>query len=703
VKPTLAHRLRVTGGPRAGETFDLDRPCIVGRGNEATLRILEDPFMSRSHARLERGLDGAWSVRNISQGRPLVVGGQPVTGERMLKPGDVILIGRTLLIFELADPTSRRPQAFPPTNAGGASLFPTATAVANAPVAPTAIAPRGFDVPIPHTRIQPPAPAPAPAPEPAPTTAPTADPDSMKMAAVVFLPGDSLELSSADLAKYELFKGIPEKTIEGSVIKRHKINDQPPIWLRTFEPGELICREGEYGSTAFFIAEGTVTIGIDAPRPRRSSKKPVGLLWRLLGRGDEPEDEEEAEEGDLVSDDSRLIPVDGHLLPYDKPIGELRAGDIFGEMSCMSFYPRSATCVAGPQGAKCLEMLRSVLDFIRSNAKASYKERIEKNYKERSLDLALRNIPMLSSLPKARLEALRPRIELVSVAPDTPIYAEGAAADAVFLLRLGFVKLSQKRQGGELVLQYVGPGQHFGEVGLLAGAPRKATATALDNVELIRIARDDFAALCKEFPDVARAAEQGIEAASPAALGHQELPLGTLLEKGVMNAQNLLVIDLEKCTRCDECVKACADEHDGVTRLIRDGLRVDKYLVASACRACTDPVCMIGCPVGSIRRRNSLEIIIEDWCIGCGKCAQQCPYGNINMHPYEKWEKVVEEKDGKTFKRRELAIVNQGKGRAVGCDLCKSEKEPRCVYACPHGAAKRGSPAELFGSSMHHD
>ena len=43
---------------------------------------------------------------------------------------------------------------------------------------------------------------------------------------------------------------------------------------------------------------------------------------------------------------------------------------------------------------------------------------------------------------------------------------------------------------------------------------------------------------------------------------------------------------------------------------------------------------MVGCPVGSIRRRNSLEVIIEDWCIGCGLCAENCPYGNINMHPF---------------------------------------------------------------------
>ena len=98
-----------------------------------------------------------------------------------------------------------------------------------------------------------------------------------------------------------------------------------------------------------------------------------------------------------------------------------------------------------------------------------------------------------------------------------------------------------------------------------------------------------------------------------------------------MNAQSLLVLDLVKCTRCDECTKACADTHQGVTRLIREGLRFDKFLVASSCRSCLDPYCMVGCPVGSIRRRESREIIIEDWCIGCGLCAENCPYGNINM------------------------------------------------------------------------
>jgi Fe-S-cluster-containing hydrogenase component 2 len=166
-------------------------------------------------------------------------------------------------------------------------------------------------------------------------------------------------------------------------------------------------------------------------------------------------------------------------------------------------------------------------------------------------------------------------------------------------------------------------------------------------------------------------------------------PITDFLTQGLMEAQSLLLLDLEKCTRCDECVRACADAHDGVTRLVREGLRFDKYLVATSCRQCRDPLCMVGCPVGSIRRRNSLEIIIEDWCIGCGLCASNCPYGNLNMHPFE-----VKSADPAQPSRQVASV----KRKATGCDLCMEHAEPSCVYACPHDAAHRVEPLTFFAS-----
>jgi Fe-S-cluster-containing hydrogenase component 2 len=158
-----------------------------------------------------------------------------------------------------------------------------------------------------------------------------------------------------------------------------------------------------------------------------------------------------------------------------------------------------------------------------------------------------------------------------------------------------------------------------------------------------------------------------------------------------MEAQSLLVLDLERCTRCDQCVRACADAHEGVTRLVREGLRFDHYLVATSCRQCRDPLCMVGCPVGSIRRRNSLEVIIEDWCIGCGLCARNCPYGNITLHPF-----TIQTPDPLNTRR----MVPTVRKKATGCDLCLDQQEPSCVYACPHDAAHRVEPLQFFGSLL---
>ena len=198
--------------------------------------------------------------------------------------------------------------------------------------------------------------------------------------------------------------------------------------------------------------------------------------------------------------------------------------------------------------------------------------------------------------------------------------------------------------------------------------------------------------MLERFPDVRRrtggdgARTRGRESAAHRRMV-QNVPVDQFLAQGLMEAQSLLVLDLERCTRCDQCVRACADAHDGVTRLVREGLRFDKYLVATSCRQCRDPLCMVGCPVGSIRRRNSLEVIIEDWCIGCGLCANNCPYGNINLHPFPV------ELDDPAHPGRKIASVQV---KATSCDLCHDHAEPSCVYACPHDAAHRVNPPEFF-------
>jgi Fe-S-cluster-containing hydrogenase component 2 len=302
---------------------------------------------------------------------------------------------------------------------------------------------------------------------------------------------------------------------------------------------------------------------------------------------------------------------------------------------------------------------------------------------------------VLASLPKDFIDYLRDRVELTRFSPGEVIVRQGDPADAFYLVRLGFVKVSERYPGGDVVLSYLGRGGFFGEMGLLDGGLRTATCTALDHVDVVRIAGRDFHLMLSRFPDI----RVGLEAVARerAQMNRQRVqatehaPIAEFLDQGLMEAQSLLVLDLEKCTRCDQCVKACADSHDGVTRLVREGLRFDKYLVATSCRSCRDPLCMVGCPVGAIRRRGSMEIIIEDWCVGCGLCVNNCPYGNLNLHPFE-----VDVPDP-AQPTRMIAGTRQ---KATGCDLCMEHEEPSCVYACPHDAAHRVEPLTFFGGML---
>jgi CRP-like cAMP-binding protein/Pyruvate/2-oxoacid:ferredoxin oxidoreductase delta subunit len=463
----------------------------------------------------------------------------------------------------------------------------------------------------------------------------------------------------------------------GAVVRRH------------FKRGEIICREGEYGSTAFYILEGKARVSISNPmahvKTKGVVKKFLGKLSSKLAQRQQDKREEETYK--------RWIPIDAPVdLEYDSPVAELNAGDLFGEMTCMSLYPRSAT-VRAETDCTMLEMLRNVLDIMQRNK--NFRAQLEKSYRQRALDSHLRAVPVFAELTDEFISSLRENVELVRYSPGQVICRQGEPADSFYLIRIGFVKVTQSHRGGEMVMAYLSRSEYFGETGLLREDVRTATCTALDHVEVVRIGANHFKRMLAEFPQVREKLEvveqERMEMNRVRLAVLQNVPLDDFLTQGLMEAQSLLLLDLTSCTRCDACVRACADAHDGVTRLVREGLRFDHYLVATSCRQCLDPLCMVGCPVGSIRRRNSLEVIIEDWCIGCGLCAENCPYGNINIHPFNV---MVEDLASPGHKK---AMVKQ---KATSCDLCTEYAEPSCVYACPHDAAHRVDPRTFFAGLL---
>jgi len=495
--------------------------------------------------------------------------------------------------------------------------------------------------------------------------------------------GADAALTAEELHKLPVFSGVSGTFLElnrGAIVKRH------------FRKGDVICREGDFGSTAFYILEGKAQVSISTPIAHvKTEGGAFGLFKKLKSSLVGREEDKRAEETR-----DRTIPIDASVdLSYGNPVAGLGPGSLFGEMTCLNFYPRSAT-VRALTDVVAFEMLRNVIDIMLKNK--AFRAQIDQNYRRQALEDHLRGVPMFAEVSPDFIAHLKESVELVRYAPGQVIARQGDAADSFYLVRIGFVKITEEYPGGELVLAYLSRGDYFGEIGPLGGGFRTATCTALDHVELVKIPGDDFRQMVKDFPNLRAGLEK--MAAERRAANEQRLkmmehvPLDQFLSQGLMEAQSLLILDLENCTRCDACVNACADAHDGVTRLVRDGLRFENYLVATSCRQCRDPLCMVGCPVGAIRRRNSLEVIIEDWCIGCGLCARNCPYGNINLHPFEVLAEDPENPG------RKKAVVKQ---KATSCDLCTHLKEPSCVYACPHDAAHRVDPRKFFGQMLGQD
>lgn len=221
--------------------------------------------------------------------------------------------------------------------------------------------------------------------------------------------------------------------------------------------------------------------------------------------------------------------------------------------------------------------------------------------------------------------------------------------------------------GMQRVLRYLGRGDALGEIGLVLNRPRTATCVAYahsdanieaTNVELVRVPADVFSDLIAMSPQVRAEVDRMVSRRTASDKQVSDLPIKSLSqssrmeELGILQGQKLMLIDLNRCTRCGDCVQACVDTHDdGHTRLFLDGPRYGDYLIPSSCRNCRDPVCMIGCPVGSIQQGENGQIVIRDWCIGCGVCARQCPYDSIQMHdeslipansPAWQWTRAVE-------------------------------------------------------------
>lgn len=496
---------------------------------------------------------------------------------------------------------------------------------------------------------------------------------------VEFINGNK-ELKPADEPILEAkFKDLPgDKSVEEWLeFLRSNVtilNGLTPLQMREFmldsdaqfyRSGETIFERYAPGSSLFSIASGSVEVLIDA------------------------------------NDPSKIVRID--------------TGSIFGEVGLISGRRRGATIRAG-EDSICVEISRAAALKLQSSVPTA-KRAIERIATERQM-LQLFGSGLVSS----DLTEVLDNSEIQTVRAGNPVIVEGDEGDDMFIIRQGSMIVERKIAGKQVFLSYLPAGSYFGEMALIGNTRRTATVKAAVKSEVIKLGGAAFKALLKRKPELLARVKSDmatrqdlnafIEAKKDSFSGIVDMYSNVanfLVENGMGEATDVLLIDENLCVGCDNCEKACADSHEGLSRLDREAGRTYAHLhVPTSCRHCEHPHCMADCPPNAIHRGPDGEVFIDDTCIGCGNCQRNCPYGVIRMEaeppkkpgllswmmlgmgpgpgePSKKW----------SYKNTDPNVEKPKK--AIKCDMCSGiDGGPACVRACPTGAAIRVSPEKFL-------
>lgn len=469
----------------------------------------------------------------------------------------------------------------------------------------------------------------------------------------------------------------------------------PYARLLEFAPGEEIVRENTWESSLFYIlVDGRLDASITEPSGNR------------------------------------------------KKVGEIPAGNSFGEMALLSGTPRTATVSVAEDSspALVLEFSRPAIRLLRKLPK--FGRFLDRNYREYGQKLTLNELRgvMENDVDAGILKRLDDAARFAVYEKDHVLFREGDPINRILYVRNGWVQrvtgavFNPKaadillESDASVGLDFIGAGTCLGLDAVDGPGTWNYTATVWGRAEVIEVAvsrlREDKELSNAVVPFMAKVA--GDQSARPSRPSDNRVIAAATkeIETGVVDGVNLLVMDMAKCIRCGNCSLACHTVH-GNSRLVRRGIHIERpvkplastmqsVLVPSVCMHCQDPECLTGCPTGAIARYPNGEIDIEPkTCIGCGDCATQCPYNAISMVP----KSVPANGDGNGLMAKVASVFSLSETRlpapveqtenllAVKCNLCKDTGlNPKgaksaaysCEENCPTGALVRVNPREYF-------
>jgi Fe-S-cluster-containing dehydrogenase component/CRP-like cAMP-binding protein len=540
----------------------------------------------------------------------------------------------------------------------------------------------------------------------------------------------------------------------------------------SYQPGDIVLREGDYGGSAFLVLEGSVRAFLESLWNSHSQTsqdaseswsqwllrrftKPLSNPSRTIlvpehNRRDAGRSKRSEKHGEKLAPLPQLETTDGKSRIFlqdiqavisgfqSEPLG---VGEIFGEMAAITRTQHRYTVVAEAptivleirwQGLRIMRRDKTFREYLDARFRATS---LQTHLRETSLFRFLDDETMNQVIAQTKIESLGERewfaeyrdtqkLDVQTQIEREPIIAtEGHAVKDLILIRAGFARLSFEHGRGHQTVAYLGRGQMFGLSELAQRyrepdskpLPHQESLRALGFVDILRIPSDlvvdrilpkvrsselprpivypryDVGGLVVsdqlDQPGLVKSTKVTSDVDTTKAGFLETSLIEFLVDERIINGKQTMLIDLDHCTGCDECVKACASTHQGTPRFVRSGPQYGPLMFAHSCMHCIDPVCMIGCPTGAIARDQETGVISIDplSCIGCKTCSESCPYDNIVM---------IQVRDGKgraaVDRKTQLPILQASK-----CDMCQGQSTgPACQNACPHDALFRLDTSE---------
>jgi CRP-like cAMP-binding protein len=126
----------------------------------------------------------------------------------------------------------------------------------------------------------------------------------------------------------------------------------------------------------------------------------------------------------------------------------------------------------------------------------------------------LSRLGIFDGAPRASLELLASRATTLDVAPGTTVITQGEPAEHLYVVISGYldVVFARAPDAQLMTVNTLGPGDYFGEIGLLQHVPRTATVSAVMESKLLRIEGQDFLDVINQAPAISGLLVRGMSA-----------------------------------------------------------------------------------------------------------------------------------------------------------------------------------------------